>query len=368
MSPAAAGPAGLPPAFARQVIAWQARAGRHGLPWQGTRDPYRVWLSEVMLQQTQVATVLGLYPRFLARFPDVRALAAAPLDDVLGLWSGLGYYSRARNLHRCAQVVAARPGAAFPASARELEALPGIGPSTAAAIAAFCFGERAAIFDGNVQRVLARLLAFEADLAGSAARRDLHDLAQQLLPTRDLVRAMPAYTQGLMDLGATVCLPRKPLCGQCPVQGDCAAARRGEPEAFPRRTRQLKRSAESIWLLVALRADGAVWLQRRPARGVWASLHALPAFADRAALSACLPARAAASAHDGEPFVHVLTHKDLHLHPVFARVSAHWRGPGAGDEACPGGWYLPSAWRTLGLPTPVRRLLEALPPTPVVPA
>ncbi|WP_374669519.1 A/G-specific adenine glycosylase [Ramlibacter sp.] len=352
--------AGLPPAFARHVIQWQARHGRHGLPWQGTRDPYRVWLSEVMLQQTQVTTVLGLYSRFLARFPDVRALAAAPLDDVLALWSGLGYYSRARNLHRCAQAVAQRPGAAFPATASELEALPGIGPSTAAAIAAFCFGERVAIFDGNVQRVLARLLAFEQDLAQAPARRALHEQAQRLLPTRDLTTAMPAYTQGLMDLGATVCLPRKPLCGQCPVQRDCEAARRGEPEAFPRRTRKLKRSAESMWLLVARRADGAVWLQRRPARGVWASLHALPAFADRAALVAALPVRLSGDVREGQVFVHVLTHKDLHLHPVYADLPPRWRGPGADDPDCPGAWQTPLAWPALGLPTPVRRLLEVL--------
>src|SRR5450755_628451 len=183
--------------FAARVIAWQRGHGRHGLPWQNTRDPYRVWLSEIMLQQTQVATVLGYYERFLHRFPDVAALAAASLDDVFGLWSGLGYYSRARNLHRCAQVVVAEHGGHFPARSAALMLLPGIGRSTAAAIAAFCFGERVAILDGNVKRVLARVLAFDADLANGPAEHELWQRATAMLPETNI----EAYTQGLMDLG-----------------------------------------------------------------------------------------------------------------------------------------------------------------------
>ena len=172
------------PSFAERVLEWQRVHGRHHLPWQNTRDPYRVWLSEIMLQQTQVATVLGYYERFLQRFPDVAVLAAAPLDDVLALWSGLGYYSRARNLHRCAQAVVAEHGGAFPNSSAQLATLPGIGRSTAAAIAAFCFGERVAILDGNVRRVLARALAFDGDLADARAERELWQAATGLLPTR----------------------------------------------------------------------------------------------------------------------------------------------------------------------------------------
>src|SRR3954470_24850735 len=185
----------IAPAFAETVVAWQHTHGRSELPWQNTQDPYRVWLSEVMLQQTQVATVLGYYARFLQRFPDVRALAAASEDDVLGLWSGLGYYSRARNLHRCAQAVVARFGGEFPRTASELETLPGIGRSTAAAIASFCFGERVAILDGNVKRVLTRVLAFGSDLAQSANEKALWNQATELLPKRDLTNAMPRYTQ-----------------------------------------------------------------------------------------------------------------------------------------------------------------------------
>ncbi len=253
--------------FAPTLVRWQRAHGRSHLPWQNTQDPYRVWLSEVMLQQTQVATVLGYYQRFLDRFPTVADLAAAELDEVFGLWSGLGYYSRARNLHRCAQAVVLEHGGRFPASAQALQGLPGIGPSTAAAIASFCFGERAAILDGNVKRVLTRVLGFGSDLSSAAAERELLGLARSLLPAD--ASDMPAYTQGVMDLGATVCLPRKPQCLLCPMQALCAAHRQGQPERYPVKSRKLVRKRLSLWLLWAVRQDGAVWLQRRPARGIW---------------------------------------------------------------------------------------------------
>ena len=211
--------------FGKTVVAWQRRHGRNALPWQNTRDPYRVWLSEIMLQQTQVVTVLGYYERFLARWPRVTDLAAATLDEVLAQWAGLGYYSRARNLHACARVVAELHGGEFPATAAGLQTLPGIGRSTAAAIAAFCFGERVAILDGNVKRVLGRVLAFDGDLASSAAEKKLWDRATELLPERDVDR----YTQGLMDLGATVCTARSPDCLLCPVQPLCRAQKAGDP-------------------------------------------------------------------------------------------------------------------------------------------
>ena len=218
------------PLIATQVVQWQAVHGRNYLPWQQTRDPYRVWLSEIMLQQTQVTTVLGYYERFLQAFPDVASLAAAPEDDVMALWSGLGYYSRARNLHKCAKAVMAEHGGAFPRSAEVLATLPGIGRSTAAAIASFCFGERAAILDANVKRVLTRVLAFGEDLSSSRNEKVLWAMAEDLLPTHDLQHSMPRYTQGLMDLGATICLPRNPSCLVCPLQADCRAAQRGNPQ------------------------------------------------------------------------------------------------------------------------------------------
>lgn len=342
-------PVQLPAGFAGRVVRWQRTHGRNTLPWQNTRDPYRVWLSEIMLQQTQVAAVLGYYDRFLQRFPDVRALAAAPDDDVLGLWSGLGYYSRARNLHRCARQVVDLHGGEFPRTAAQLATLPGIGPSTAAAISSFCFGERAAILDGNVKRVLTRVLAFGDDLASAASERVLWDHARALLPVRKLQEDMPRYTQGIMDIGATVCLPRNPSCLICPVRDVCGAAAAGEPEAYPVKTRKLKRTSESLWLLHARTDGGSVWLQKRPAPGVWGGLYCLPVFGSRDALEQALPSR---ELHDSEPFLHVLTHKDLHLHPVATVLPATWDG-------MEGGWFGPRQWPGLGLPSPVRRLLES---------
>ncbi len=340
------------PPIAARVVAWQRAHGRRGLPWQDQRDPYRVWLSEIMLQQTQVAAVLAYYPRFLARFPDVAALAAAPFDDVLALWSGLGYYSRARHLHRCAQVVVAEHGGRFPASAEQLAALPGIGRSTAAAIAAFCFGQRAAILDGNVKRVLTRALGVGDDLALARHERALWIRACELLPAD--AADMPAYTQGLMDLGATVCLARRPNCLLCPLNDDCVARRAGRPQDYPVKTRKLKRSQREQWWLW-LEHAGAVWLQQRPASGVWAGLWSLPLFDDEAALDAA--AQALGTRTEPQPTIeHALTHFDWRLHPRRAQLAA---APAAAVAARLGAgrWVALDALRTLGLPAPLAKLL-----------
>ena len=349
--------------LADAVVQWQAAHGRNTLPWQNTQDPYRVWLSEVMLQQTQVSTVLDYYPRFLARFPDVAALAGADADDVLALWGGLGYYSRARNLHACARQVVALHQGAFPRTAHMLQTLPGIGRSTAAAIAAFCYGERAAILDANVKRVLSRALGFDADLAVPVHERKLWERATDLLPRTSLSTAMPRYTQGLMDLGATVCLARKPRCMVCPLDTLCVARREGDPERYPVRTRKLKRSAESWWLLLAVDASQRVWLERRPARGIWAGLYCLPVSASRADLAGRLPGGAALAVQDLPVFLHVLTHKDLHLHPV--RLDGMPVAGMALAEGAAGGWYAADQWQGLGLPAPVRKLLETQLPVPL---
>lgn len=341
-----------PQEFAARVVGWQRTHGRRGLPWQDTRDPYRVWLSEIMLQQTQVATVLDYFPRFLRRFPDVKALAKASLDDVLALWSGLGYYSRARNLHRCAVAVVTQHGGEFPPSAQQLQTLPGIGRSTAGAIAAFCFGERVAILDGNVKRVLTRVLGFDADLAVATNERALWDQATALLPHHSLAQAMPRYTQGLMDLGATICLARNPDCLICPLRELCIAQQRGEPENYPVKTRKLKRGAQSLWLLLAHAADGAVWLAKRPTPGVWAGLYCLPVFESREALQAQLPVRIRARLQDAPAFTHVLTHKDLHLHPVTVQL------PVSAKTGLEGAWFAADQWPGLGLPAPIRKLLS----------
>jgi A/G-specific adenine glycosylase len=343
----------LPAGFAGRVVRWQQTHGRNSLPWQNTRDPYRVWLSEIMLQQTQVATVLDYYARFLTRFPDVKALAAASLDEVNGLWSGLGYYSRARNLHRCAQDIVALHGGAFPRTAAVLQTLPGIGRSTAAAIASFCFGERVAILDGNVKRVLTRVLGFDADLATASNERSLWAQAEELLPRRSVQEAMPRYTQGLMDLGATVCLARNPSCLLCPVRDLCVARSEGTPEKYPLKTRKLKRSAQSLWLLKARARGGSVWLEKRPPTGIWAGLYCLPVYESRDALQAALASSGRADLEDGNAFVHVLTHKDLHLHPVVARLSK------SSMRGAQGAWFGNEDWTRLGLPAPVRRLLES---------
>ncbi|WP_397408198.1 A/G-specific adenine glycosylase [Polaromonas sp.] len=341
--------------FSAQVVRWQKSHGRHSLPWQNTRDPYRVWLSEIMLQQTQVTTVLDYYTRFLARFPTVADLAAAAPDDVLGLWSGLGYYSRARNLYRCAQDVVRLHGGQFPQTAELLQTLPGIGPSTAAAIASFCFSERVAILDGNVKRVLTRVTAFAGDLASSAQERELWAIATELLPRRQLSEAMPRYTQGLMDLGATICTTRQPSCLLCPVQGLCLGLAGGTPERFPVKTRKLKRSAQSLALLWAEKADGSVWLERRAAHGIWGGLYCFPVFDSEEDLLGALPASLQSRLTAIQPFVHVLTHKDLRLSPMVLALSARearsTRLPGTGA------WFARDAWEALGLPAPIRKLL-----------
>ena len=340
--------------FAARVIAWQRQHGRHGLPWQRTRDPYRVWLSEIMLQQTQVSTVLAYYERFLLRFGDVQALARASVDDVLALWSGLGYYSRARLLHRCAQQVVADWNGCFPERAEILATLPGIGRSTAAAIAAFCFGERSAILDGNVKRVLARVFAIEDDLAQAGPVRALWARAEALLPTTQLQTRMPAYTQGLMDLGATVCLPRQPQCERCPLARACLARAQGQPQRYPVKTRKAApRRVVPLWLVHAVDGQGRVWLARRPPRGIWAGLHCLPAFETRVQALDGLAEAGRTEAMEHPPFTHILTHRELHIHVLTVSVDAAVI-PG---EA--GGWFAAADWPQLGLPAPVRRFLLA---------
>ncbi|HET9977838.1 MAG TPA: A/G-specific adenine glycosylase [Burkholderiaceae bacterium] len=345
------------PTLAARVVAWQRRHGRHDLPWQNTRDAYRLWLSEVMLQQTQVATVLDYYPRFLARFPDVRALAAAPLDDVLALWSGLGYYRRARHLHHCAQVVVAEHRGRFPTDAATLATLPGVGRSTAAAIAVFAAGERAAILDGNVKRVLTRALGFGADLALAANERELWARAEALLPQSGI----ESYTQGLMDLGATLCRARAPRCDECPLGGDCVARAAGRPEVYPVKTRNLKRGARRNALLWLAHGD-RVWLTQRAPRGVWAGLWTLPLFDDLPAIHA-LTADWRGAAEALPAFTHALTHFDWRLEPVRhvlpARASLRKVEQALADAQIEGRWFTRDQALALGLPAPIRKLIAS---------
>ena len=298
--------------FARSLIDWQRQHGRRNLPWQGTRDAYRIWLSEIMLQQTRVAAVLHLFPRFVARFPDVRALAAAPLEAVLALWAGMGYYARARNLHLCARRIVTRHAGHFPRTAAELATLPGIGRSTAAAIAAFVSHERAAILDGNVKRVLCRHFAIEGAPVG-AVEKTLWKQAESLLPAAS---DMPAYTQGMMDLGATLCTRRAPRCADCPLAASCLAFRQDRARSLPtHRARIAKPCRVARFLLIS---DGArVFLQRRPMTGVWGGLYALPedlSLLPRLGLAHSLPLLL-------PPRVHTFTHFRLEIHPLLHQVT-----------------------------------------------
>ncbi|MGB7543848.1 MAG: A/G-specific adenine glycosylase [Burkholderiales bacterium] len=340
--------------FARRLIRWQSKHGRHGLPWQGTRDPCRIWLSEIMLQQTQVATVIPYYERFLARFPDVAALARASIDDVLTLWSGLGYYSRARNLHAAAMAVMTRHGGRFPRTRAELESLPGVGRSTAAAIAVFAFGAREAILDGNVKRVLARHFAVRGYPGDKRVENRLWELAESLLPRK----AVESYIQALMDLGATVCARARPDCERCPVRTSCLARARGQIAAYPqprlRRTVPVKGTA----MLLLLR-QGEVLLEKRPPAGIWGGLWCLPEMpAGENPHRYCARRFGArlSSARQLPVLQHGFTHFKLNITPMVCRVAGSSQG-----AAEPGLiWLPPDEAAGAAVPAPVRKLLAAL--------
>jgi len=338
--------------FAQTLINWQKRHGRHDLPWQQTRDPYRVWLSEIMLQQTQVDTVIPYYLRFLARFPGVSSLAQAPLDEVLALWSGLGYYARARNLHRAAIDVMQRHGGRFPSSALELAELPGIGRSTAAAIASFCFAEKVAILDGNVKRVLCRHFGVEGFPGERAVEQKLWELAESLLPEQEI----EIYPQAQMDLGATICTRSKPHCLHCPVNTSCIARASGREAMLPQARPRKAVPQRSCGMLV-LTAQGKVLLEQRPASGIWGGLFSLPELsAEESAEAYALGRFGLPSTHfsAGEALTHRFTHFHLTITPWFAEM------PGGMLWAAEPGtrWVSRGDLADLGLPTPIRAIIE----------
>ena len=338
----------ISPAFTESLIAWQKTAGRHDLPWQKTRDPYRIWLSEIMLQQTQVSTVIPYFQRFLARFPTVQTLAEAPLDVVIEHWAGLGYYARARNLHRCACEIVAVHAGKWPNAVSQLTTLPGIGRSTAAAIAAFAFGRRATILDGNVKRVLCRQFAVEGFPGQAVVDRELWALAERLLPETDI----EAYTQGLMDLGATVCTNRRPRCDACPVAAGCTARRTERQAELPTprpRTRLPERRATFVFI-----SDGArLLLERRPPSGLWGGL-LVPPEGEAASVLARL-GLIGASMRDLQPLRHSFTHFRLTLEPVLCLVSP---SPLASESGM--AWVAISQAARAGVPTPIRKLIEQI--------
>ena len=338
--------------FATRIICWQQQHGRHTLPWQATRDPYRIWLSEIMLQQTQVATVIPYFERFVARFPALPALAAAHEDAVLALWSGLGYYSRARNLHAAARTIVADHDGKFPTGIDAIAQLPGVGRSTAAAVAALAFGQRCAILDGNVKRVLARHGGIGGWPGDKKVETALWQLAESHLPRS----AIEAYTQGMMDLGAIVCTRRQPACSTCAVSADCVARMQHRTAELPTpRPKKILPERQVVMLLMFDR--GELMLEKRPARGIWGGLWSLPELAP--------DADPAAHCHDRFGFTtltqqmlprfsHSFTHFRLSIQPIQVRLA-----PRQGTQ--PGQIWLPPADALdAALPAPVRWLVAQL--------
>jgi A/G-specific adenine glycosylase len=343
--------------FATRIVAWQQRHGRHDLPWQNTQDPYRIWLSEIMLQQTQVSTVVPYYERFLHRFPNLRALAQADQEAVMPYWAGLGYYARARNLHRCAQEIVRDWDGRFPPDAAAIATLPGIGRSTAAAIAAFAYGERSPIMDGNVKRVFARHFGIAGDPARRETETRLWDLAEtQLRDGAGHGVDMAAYTQGLMDLGATVCVRGKPQCERCPVRDTCVARRDGRQAELPT-PKIRKASPERRTGMLVLQHQGRILLEQRPSPGIWGGLWSLPEFdADLAAAAACQALGAQPRAvFELAAFSHTFTHFRLHVRPWYVTVDAL---PAAGTR--PQQWVDAIRATDVALPAPVRKLVDGL--------
>ena len=356
-------PASAPvdPGFSLDVINWQKQHGRHALPWQNTRDAYRVWLSEIMLQQTQVAAVIPYYLRFLATFPTVESLAAAASEEVMAHWSGLGYYSRARNLHKCAQAIVAEYGGVFPSDPLLLEQLSGIGRSTAAAIAAFSYGTRAAILDGNVKRVFARVFGVERYPGEKAVENELWLRAVALLPEI----GVEAYTQGLMDLGATLCTRNRPSCNRCPLAHRCIAHASGRTSELP--IRKPKKAIPEKQTAMLLIMDGdQILLEQRPDKGIWGGLLSLPemdaalqpghADFDIALARMTAPFGVPASVEKLPAFSHTFTHFKLHVTPY--RIALAQRLHIAGQSSH--NWYPAARMAAAPLPAPIKKLLLAV--------
>ena len=343
--------------IAGRIVDWHARHGRKHLPWQRDPTPYRVWVSEIMLQQTRVSVVIGYYERFMARFPNLAALAGATLDEVLGLWTGLGYYSRARNLHRAAAMVRDRHGGTMPRELDALVALPGIGLSTAGAILALSHGDRHPILDGNVKRVLCRYHGIDGWSGQSRVQRDLWALAERHTPREHVA----AYTQAIMDLGATLCVRSRPLCAVCPLEADCAARREGSQARLPApRPRRAVPQRETAFLV--LRAPhGALLLERRPPAGIWGGLWCFPECEPGADIEAACRSRFGvrpAGVTGLAPISHGFTHFKLDVHPILVDIE--------GDDATAVAevgerrWFPPGVAGNLGLAAPVKRLIEQL--------
>jgi len=346
--------------IADALLEWFDQHGRKDLPWQTNRTAYRVWVSEIMLQQTQVSTVIPFYERFMAQLPTVEDLAHAAEDTVLHFWTGLGYYARARNLHRCAKQICASHKGTFPSDLAGLEALPGIGRSTAGAILSLAMNTRAPILDGNVKRVLARYHGVEGWPGQRAVSDTLWSHAEHHTPQQRVAD----YTQAIMDLGATCCKRSRPACQQCPLATGCAARAKGQQSEFPGRKPRKKIPLRQRWLAVVTRAPGEVLLEKRPDSGIWGGLWAPPEFGNASSaekwITEHLPVQREACRVD-EPFNHTFSHFKLEVHPVRAHCTTN-RGATIGVECDAQSlqWFSLHPPPSVGMPAPIVRLLTRL--------
>ena len=342
------------PGFPDRLLAWFDDHGRKDLPWQQVKDAYRIWVSEIMLQQTQVQTVIPYFERFMQRFPDVVTLANAPQDDVLQHWSGLGYYARARNLHAAAQVMRDAHGGVFPDTMEAVVELPGIGRSTAGAILSLAFDQHHAILDGNVKRVLARHRAVAGWPGKTAVQKQLWEIAEEHTPAHRTA----AYTQAIMDLGATLCTRSNPDCGRCPVADDCVARNTVSVTLFPGRKPKKAKPQRATTMVIA-RHDGHVYMERRPEAGIWGGLWSLPEIADGAVEDWCREQRLGevAATDAWEPLRHSFSHYDLDIHPIVVRLAAPLsKVADSGDVT----WHRLGDQLPGGVAAPVNKLLEKL--------
>lgn len=341
--------------FASNILHWFDQYGRKNLPWQQNRSPYRVWVSEIMLQQTQVATVIPYYERFMARFPSIHALATAEQAEILQLWTGLGYYARGRNLHKCAQVLVDQHQGTFPKTVEELAELPGIGRSTAAAIVSLAYNEPAAILDGNVKRVLARFHA----VAGWPGQKPVADRLWEIAETHTPSARAADYTQAMMDLGATLCTRSKPLCHDCPLSHDCQARQQDNISAYPGKKPKKALPVKTTQFMICLNKERKILLEQRPATGIWGGLWSFPELeSEKKAQDYCESHVGKIDAiEQGSPFRHTFSHYHLDILPVYITVAQEQLRIAESNSAH---WFSAKEWPKLGLPAPVKKLLESL--------
>lgn len=345
------------PSLASTVVDWQKQHGRHHLPWQGTQDPYRIWLSEIMLQQTQVATVIGYYERFLVRFPDIGSLAQARQEDVMPYWAGLGYYARARNLHRCAQELAANWDCHFPPTPEQIAMLPGIGRSTAAAIAAFAYGTGSPIMDGNVKRVFTRYFGIYGVTSQRAIENLLWATAQGAVEAAPAELDMAAYTQGLMDLGSQCCVRGRPDCARCPLKARCYAYEHGVQQELPT-PKPRKTSPERECKMLVLRSQGKILLEQQVSPGIWGGLWSLPQYGDTSEIEAACNhlGQSSTAARRMAGLLHVFSHFKLHIEPWYLRNDTLQVAETSPRQS----WIAIEDLASTALPAPIRKILDGL--------